>query len=116
MQRITDRRAAGAQPTVVFDEHVRSTVDRWPVGTSCGLHFHRGAGEVFVFLEGECELELDGGVHRLGPGDAVYVEPEERHNLTAVGDRELVFFLAVFPNLSPRTTWVLDDGTLREEP
>lgn len=114
MQRITDRRAAG-EAKVVFDEHVRSTVDRWPVGTSCGLHFHRGAGEVFVFLDGECELEVGGEVHRLGPGDAVYVEPDERHNLTAVGDRDLVFFLAVFPNLSPRTTWVRDDGSLEEE-
>jgi quercetin dioxygenase-like cupin family protein len=114
MQKMTSV-APGQARAEVGNALVRSTVDRWEVGTSCGLHFHGGAGEVFVFLEGECDLEVDGNVHRCVPGDAVYVEPEERHRLTAVGDRPLVFFLAVFPNLSPRTTWVRDDGALEEE-
>jgi mannose-6-phosphate isomerase-like protein (cupin superfamily) len=115
VQRLSAGVAAPTSPAVVFNELVRSTIDRWVVGTSSGLHFHRGAAEVFVFLDGECDLEVEGEIHRFGPGEAVYIEPDERHDLTAVGDRDLVFFLAVFPNLSPKTTWVHDDGTLEDE-
>jgi quercetin dioxygenase-like cupin family protein len=97
------------------DAFVRARYQRWEPGTSCGLHFHRGAGEIFVFLEGECALEVDGEIHRCLPGETFYIEPEERHKLTVVGDSALCFFLAVFPNRSPRTTWVMDDGALEEE-
>lgn len=108
--------AAGRPPVgEIGNDLVRSIFERWKVGTSCGLHFHRDAGEVFVFLEGECELEVDRELRRCVPGDAVYVEPGEHHRLTAVGENPLVFFLAVFPNLTPRTTWVREDGTLEEE-
>ena len=99
----------------VSDALVRADFLRWDVGESCALHFHREAGEMFVFLEGACDIEVDGTLYRCGPGEAVYVEPEERHRLTAVGQQPLAFFLAVFPNLTPRTTWVCDDGRLEDE-
>jgi quercetin dioxygenase-like cupin family protein len=94
---------------------VRAAFLRWEPGESCGLHFHPGAGELFVFIVGECEVEVEGEVMRCGAGDCVYVEPDERHRLAVAGEEPCSFFLAVFPNRSPRTVWVREGGKLEEE-
>jgi quercetin dioxygenase-like cupin family protein len=83
----------------------------WEPGRSCPVHVHEGAFELFVFLDGECEVEVEGESWRLGGGHAAYIAPDERHRITAVGDRPLHMFLAVSPNRPPTTTYFRSDGT-----
>ncbi len=99
----------------IVEAPARMAYQRWEPGESCGQHFHPGAGELFVFLDGACDVEVEGETLRCGAGDCVYVEPDERHRLAVAGEQPCAFFLAVFPNRSPKTVWVRADGTLEEE-
>ncbi len=42
-------------------------------------HYHRKLTEVYYFLEGKGQMELDGKLHPVGPGSAVIIRPGTRH-------------------------------------
>jgi mannose-6-phosphate isomerase-like protein (cupin superfamily) len=100
--------------TVVWNDHVRANYAVWQPGYECELHSHVDAVEIFVFLEGQCEITVDDETMVVGPGQAVYAGPEQKHKLKVVGDRPLVFFLAVAPNHQPTHTIFQADGTVVE--
>ncbi len=45
-------------------------------------HYHVASEELYYVLEGSGELELDGELRRVGPGDAVLIPPGARHSFT----------------------------------
>lgn len=47
-------------------------------------HYHRKATEIYVVLEGEGQVELDGQAHPAGPMSAFLIPPGCRHR--AIGD------------------------------
>lgn len=47
-----------------------------------GLHYHTVVEETFIFLEGAPLVEIDGVAVRVKEGDAIRVDPGERHCLT----------------------------------
>lgn len=47
-------------------------------------HFHRKATEIYVVLEGEGQVELDGVAHPAGPLSAFLIPPGTRHR--AIGE------------------------------
>jgi mannose-6-phosphate isomerase-like protein (cupin superfamily) len=103
--------APGTDKTAVWNNYVRADYSTWPVGMECEVHSHDDAGEVFVFLAGACEITVEGETRVVPAGSTVYVGPDEKHKLKAVGDRPLEMFLAVFPNHEPTHTFYLPDGT-----
>jgi len=95
----------------VWNDETRGGIGTWPVGQSFQTHSHEGAGEYFLFLEGECEFTAGDETVVFGPGEGVYVEPGEPHSMTAVGHRPLVVFMCVFPNHEPTHTFYRADGS-----
>jgi mannose-6-phosphate isomerase-like protein (cupin superfamily) len=51
-------------------------------------HYHRGMTEIYYFLHGRGEMELDGHRHPVGPGSAVLIRPGCRHR--AIGQFKIV--------------------------
>ena len=49
-------------------------------------HYHRFSEEIYLIVEGGGELEVDGVVRQVGPGDAVLIPPGAWHELTAGAD------------------------------
>jgi mannose-6-phosphate isomerase-like protein (cupin superfamily) len=98
----------------VWNDYIRADFATWPVGQDCPVHYHEDAVEIFVFLDGECEMTVGDEVQRVRAGQAVYVGPGEPHKLKAVGDRPLRMFLFVAPNHHPTHTFVEADGSIRE--
>ena len=52
-------------------------------GQATQRHFHRQSEEIYVVLEGEGDLEIDGQVRRLGPGDAALIPAGAWHEIRA---------------------------------
>jgi len=42
-------------------------------------HYHKRLTEIYYILEGEGQMELDGEIHDIQPGDAVLIKPGCRH-------------------------------------
>lgn len=95
----------------VWNRYMRGGYARWEVGQECEVHSHEDAAEVFIFLEGECRIQVEDEVQIVRAGQTVYVGPDQRHKLTAVGDRPLVMFMVVAPNHAPTHTFYRDDNT-----
>ncbi len=103
--------APGTAKSSVWNDYLRADYATWPVGQECEVHSHQDAAEVFVFLAGQCEFTVEGETVVVGAGSTVYVGPDEKHKLKAVGDRPLEMFLAVMPNHQPTHTFYAPDGT-----
>lgn len=52
-----------------------------PIGGATSAHAHADMAEVFVVLDGQGELEVEGEQIGLGAGDCFVVEPREEHVL-----------------------------------
>ena len=98
----------------VWNEYLRADYATWEVGQDCPVHHHQGAVELFVFLDGQCEMTVGGEVRVVNAGQAVYCGPNEPHKLKAIGDRPLKMFLVVSPNHEPTHTMIEADGSTRD--
>lgn len=104
-------RLDGGEGNVVKTERMRGGAHRWPPGWVAQLHSHDGADEVFAFLQGTCEIDVDGESRIVRAGEFVFVPAEARHTLRNVGDDDLVVFLVVAPHREPTHTFY--DGASR---
>jgi mannose-6-phosphate isomerase len=59
-------------------------------GEALSLQYHERKDECIMLSSGVLDLELDGTVHRLHPGDAAHITPGTRHRMTAVKDCDVV--------------------------
>ena len=72
------RRAFVGRPGAVASVHL---VD---IAAAAAVHHHQRTTEIYVVLEGEGWIELDGVRHRVRPLSAVYIPPGVRHR--AIGN------------------------------
>jgi mannose-6-phosphate isomerase-like protein (cupin superfamily) len=55
-------------------------------------HYHRLCTEVYLILEGQGKMELNGDIVDVSPGMVIYIEPHTRHRLWSnAGVRTVVF-------------------------
>ena len=59
-------------------------------GGSTRRHFHRVSEEIYLILEGEGELEIDGDRRRVSAGDAALIPPGAWHAIVAATDLRLL--------------------------
>jgi mannose-6-phosphate isomerase-like protein (cupin superfamily) len=52
-------------------------------GQSTQRHYHAASEEIYFVLEGEGDLDVDGELRRLRPGDAALIPPGAWHEITA---------------------------------
>jgi mannose-6-phosphate isomerase-like protein (cupin superfamily) len=93
-------------------EKIRGGMLTFEPNIECAYHSHDGADEVFLFLSGAGEINEEGEVARVGPGDIVVTPAEHKHKIKSFDD-PLVMWLTVTPNRVPSHTHYkqLDDGT-----
>ena len=66
-------------------------------GQATQRHYHGEAEELYYLLEGSGEMEVDGAVRRVGPGDAILIPPGARHQIRADADARLRFLCCCAP-------------------
>ncbi|HKO73688.1 MAG TPA: cupin domain-containing protein [Gaiellaceae bacterium] len=52
-------------------------------GQSTQRHYHAGSEEIYVFLEGSGEMEVEGESREVGAGDSILIPPGAWHEITA---------------------------------
>lgn len=57
-------------------------------GVGPGRHIHHGQDETFFFLEGRFDVEVDGVLHHMEPGDVAFVPRGTVHAFKNVGDTQ----------------------------
>ena len=55
-------------------------------GVGAPRHIHHGQDETFFFLEGSFDVEVDGALHHMRPGDVAFIPRETVHAFKNVGD------------------------------
>ena len=91
----TARRAYAQDPGNAASVHL---VD---IAADARAHYHKVMTEIYVVLEGEGEIELDGARYPLRPFTAVYIRPGCRHR--AIGRLRLLNI--PIPAFDPADEW-----------
>ena len=104
----------GEPHATVWNRYLRADFATWEIGQGCQVHSHQDAIEIFIFLDGQCEMTVGDEVQVVRAGQAVYVGPNVPHKLKAIGDRPMKMFLFVAPNHEPTHTMVEAGGTTRD--
>src|SRR2546430_16542516 len=58
-------------------------------GEALSLQYHQAKDECILLTKGVLDLELNGEVHRLQPGDSAHITPGTRHRMIAVEDSDI---------------------------
>ena len=89
-----------------FVEDVDQTASLHVVETdgTARTHYHKRLTELYYFLEGSGQMELDGKKYDVRPGTTVLIKPECRHR--AVG--KLRFIVVPIPAFDPADEWFDD--------
>jgi mannose-6-phosphate isomerase len=58
-------------------------------GEALSLQYHMRKDECILLSRGLLDLELDGTVHRLSPGQTAHITPGTRHRMVAVEDCDI---------------------------
>jgi mannose-6-phosphate isomerase-like protein (cupin superfamily) len=74
-------------------------------GQATERHYHARTEEIYFLLEGAGEMEVDGDMRTVGPGDAVLIPPGARHRITATDDGPLRFLCCCAPAYSHEDTF-----------
>ena len=99
--------------TIVAVPQVRARFLEFPPGRPMGnYHSHEESDgvETFVCLKGRFRFDIDGEIVEIGPGQAVFTYPPEKHRVEAVGDESAVMFLTVTPHQQPTHTHFDEHG------
>ncbi len=73
-------------------------------------HSHDLGHEIFLVLEGQAEIEIDGERAILGPGQLCFVRAGQLHQVRNAGAAPLTLYLSVTPHIEPTHTHWDDQG------
>lgn len=80
------------------DQRISALTSVLPAGSSGPpLHRHPGTDELFIVQEGVLLLHVEGGTHRLGPGDAAFVPRATAHTFASTPDSSVSFLTVHTP-------------------
>ena len=72
----------------------QSLAEAWlEPGQATERHYHARTEEIYVLLDGDGEMEVDGERRRVGPGDAILIPPGAWHQIRADGGAAPLRFL-----------------------
>ncbi len=74
------------------------------------FHYHEGAGEVFLVLEGRVEFTIEKETLIANAGEFVYVPPYYKHTLCALDGEPAYIYLSVAPHKEPTHTYFDSEG------
>jgi mannose-6-phosphate isomerase-like protein (cupin superfamily) len=67
-------------------------------GNHSRLHYHKVTEEVYYFIYGHGQVEIDNEVFEVGPGDAVYIPPMRQHKIVNNSSVRLKFLAIDTPS------------------
>ena len=94
----TSRRAFGEVEEAVASMHLVE------ISQDSRVHYHKGMTEIYLVLEGEGEIELDGERFPVKPLTAIYLKPGCRHR--AIGNLRIIN--VPVPPFDPEDEWFDD--------
>ena len=100
----------GSTIRVLLDASVGGAVEQslaeaWlEPGQTTGRHYHAQTEEIYVLLDGEGELEVEGERRLVGPGDAILIPAGAWHQIRA-GDAPVRFLCCCAPPYSDDDTF-----------
>lgn len=101
---------------MLITPEIRGRFLRFEPGQVAQRHSHDLGHEIFLILEGECEMEIDGHRARLGPGQLCYAYAHEMHQASNPGETPMVMYLSVTPHIEPTHTMYDPDTGARLPP
>lgn len=87
------------------EDNALATLHMTEISAESRVHYHKKLTEIYLVLDGEGRMELDGEVVPVRPMTAVFIKPGCRHR--AVG--QLRVAITVIPPFDPEDEW-FDDG------
>ncbi len=85
----------------VSPDNPTATLHLLDVQTDAQLHYHKGLTEIYLVLEGEGHVELDGETMPVKPMTAILIKPGCRHR--AIGTLRIA--IVPIPAFDPRDEW-----------
>jgi quercetin dioxygenase-like cupin family protein len=83
---------------------IRSRFLRMEPGEVHGRHSHDLGHEVFLILQGRCQMEVDGDVQVLEAGQMCVAFAHQMHQASNPFDEPMVMYLSVTPHIEPTHT------------
>ena len=83
---------------------IRSRFLRMEPGEVHRRHSHDLGHEIFLILEGTCQMEIDGERAVLEPGQLCVAFAHQLHQASNVGDGPMTMYLSVTPHVEPTHT------------
>ena len=80
------------------------------------LHRHRRNEEVYLFLSGDGEFQVDDELFAIGPGSVVRVAPSATRGWRSVGEGPLDYIVLQVPHQGLQGTGEIDDGEVVGRP
>ena len=75
-----------------------------PPGKSSHSHYHKSSQETYYILEGEGQMKVNGAEFILKPDQACLIESGVIHQISNLGERDLIFLAVCVP------PWVPEDS------
>jgi len=85
----------------VSDDNPVATLHLLDVQSDAQVHYHKTLTEIYLILEGQGHMELDGELVPVKPMTAILIKPGCRHR--AVGDLRVV--IVPIPAFDPQDEW-----------
>ena len=85
----------------VSDDNSVATLHLLDVQSDAQVHYHKTLTEIYLILEGQGHMELDGELVPVKPMTAILIKPGCRHR--AVGDLRVV--IVPIPAFDPQDEW-----------
>ncbi|MCC6179592.1 MAG: cupin domain-containing protein [Chloroflexi bacterium] len=83
---------------------IRSRFLRMEPGEVHRRHSHDLGHEIFLILEGQCDMDIDGERAVLGPGQVCVAFAHQMHQARNTGDTPMTMYLSVTPHVEPTHT------------
>lgn len=90
--------------SLFFTSRIRSRFLRMEPGEVARRHSHDLGHEIFLILEGECEMEIDGHRELLKPGQMCVAWAHQMHQASNLGAVPMTMYLSVTPHVEPTHT------------
>jgi len=89
----------------VAPDNAVATLHKVDISTDARVHYHKSLTEIYLVLEGEGHLELDGDLVPVKPFTTALIKPGCRHR--AVGRLKII--VTAIPAFDPEDEW-FDEG------
>ena len=80
---------------------------RVPVGGSTLEHYHSKTEEIYYITAGVGQIQIEGEIRPVMPGDAIAILPGQKHKLWNTGDSELRLLCCCAPGYEDADTTIL---------